>query len=155
MQAVIELVSRVRNIRTELGVKPSEEVRLVVAASDGLGEVFKANAAQVRRLTRASDISVKDSMAGVPRASARAALGGGAEVAVPLEGLIDFEQERARIEREREKVAKELEKIEAQLANPQFVERAPAQKVDELRQRAAEIGQRIGAFEQMLEALGE
>jgi valyl-tRNA synthetase len=155
MQAVIELVSRVRNIRTELGVKPSEEVRLVVAASDGLGEVFKANAAQVRRLTRASDISVKDSMADVPRASARAALAGGAEVAVPLEGLIDFEQERGRIEREREKVAKELEKIEAQLANPQFVERAPAQKVDELRQRAAEIGQRTGAFEQMLEALGE
>jgi len=155
MQAVIELVSRVRNIRTELGVKPSEEVRLVVAASDGLGEVFKANAAQLRRLTRAGDISVRDSMADVPRASARAALAGGAEVAVPLEGLIDFEQERGRVTREREKFAKELEKVEAQLANPQFVERAPAEKVEELRGRAAEIGQRIGAFEQMLEALGE
>jgi valyl-tRNA synthetase len=155
MQAVIELVSRVRNIRTELGVKPSEEVRLVVAASEELGKVFKANAAQVSRLTRASDVSVKDSLADVPRASARSALAGGAEVAVPLEGLIDFEQERGRIAREREKFAKELEKVEAQLANPQFVERAPAEKVEDLRQRAAEIGQRIGAFEQMLEALGE
>jgi valyl-tRNA synthetase len=155
MQAVIELVSRVRNIRTELSVKPSEEVRLVIGASDGLRETFEANAAQIRRLTRASEVSVNDSMAGVPRASARAALAGGAEVAVPLEGLIDFEQERARITRAIEKVAKELEKIEAQLANPQFVERAPSEKVEELQQRAAEMKQRIGAFEQMLEALGE
>ena len=91
----------------------------------------------------------------MPRASARAALAGGAEVAVPLEGLIDFAQERERITREREKFAKELEKVEAQLANPQFVERAPAEKVEELRQRAADIGQRTSAFEQMLEALGE
>src|ERR1043165_1248235 len=50
MQAVIELVSRVRNLRTELSVKPSEEVRLIIGAGDGLGEVFKANAAQIRRL---------------------------------------------------------------------------------------------------------
>ncbi len=48
---------------------------------------------------------------------------------------------------------KELEKIEAQLANPQFVERAPAEKVEELRQRAEDIRQRIKALEQMAEAL--
>jgi valyl-tRNA synthetase len=155
MRSLIELVSRVRNIRTELSVKPSEDVRLVVAAGDGLGEVFKSNLTQISRLTRASEISVRDSLANVPRASARAALAGGAEVAVPLEGLIDFEQERARITREREKLEKELQKLEAQLANPQFVERAPAEKVEELRERAVDIRQRVVALEQMLEALGE
>jgi valyl-tRNA synthetase len=41
------------------------------------------------------------------------------------------------------------------LSNPNFVERAPAEKVEELRQRAADFGQRIKALEQMLEALGE
>ena len=82
-------------------------------------------------------------------------LAGGAEVAVPLEGLIDFEQERARVAREREKLEKELAKVEAQLQNPQFVERAPAEKVEELRARASDIGIRIGALTQMLEALGE
>ena len=91
----------------------------------------------------------------IPRASARAVLAGGAEVAVPLEGLIDFAQERARVGREREKLEKELQKLEAQLANPQFVERAPAEKVEELRARASDIGGRIGALTQMLEALGE
>jgi valyl-tRNA synthetase len=156
MQSVIELVSRVRNIRTELNVKPSEEVRLVIGTSgNGLGEIFSASLPQIKRLTRAGDVSVRESLSDVPRASARAALAGGAEVAVPLEGLIDFAQERARVTREIEKQRKESEKVEAQLANPQFVERAPSEKVEELRARAADIRQRINALEQMLEALGE
>jgi valyl-tRNA synthetase len=185
MQAVIELVSRVRNIRTELSVKPGEYLpRLYVAAPDsGLRSVFANSSGEIARLTRASKIFVGDSLEkfaagsngadgggagrglrvnalhpddkGIPRASARAVLAGGAEVAVPLEGLIDFEQERARITREREKQEKELQKTEAQLSNPQFVERAPAEKVEELRQRAAEVGQRIKALGEMLEALGE
>jgi valyl-tRNA synthetase len=156
MRSVIELVSRVRNIRTELNVKPSEEVRLVVGAgADGLGDLFNASLPQIRRLTRASEVTVGDSLAGVPRASARAVLAGGAEVAVPLEGLIDFAQERARVGREREKQVKELQKVEGQLSNPQFVERAPAEKVEELRQRAADVGQRIKALTEMLEALAE
>ncbi|HEX8558359.1 MAG TPA: valine--tRNA ligase [Pyrinomonadaceae bacterium] len=155
MRAVIELVSRVRNIRTELGVKPSEEAPLIIGAGgDGLGELFRASLPQIRRLTRAGEVVIADSLAGAPRASARAVLAGGAEVAVPLEGLIDFEQERARITREREKQEKELQKVEAQLSNPQFVERAPAEKVGELRRRGAELGQRMKALGEMLEALG-
>jgi valyl-tRNA synthetase len=156
MKSVIELVSRVRNIRTELNVRPSEEVRLVIGTTgNGLGEIFSASLPQIKRLTRAGEVAVRNSLADVPRASARAVLAGGAEVAVPLEGLIDFEQERARVTREIEKLQKESEKVEAQLANPQFVERAPAEKVEELRARASDVKQRIGALEQMLEALGE
>ena len=171
MRSVIELVSRVRNIRTELSVKPGEYLpRLFVGTPDrDMRYVFANSAEQITRLTRASQIFVADRLekssdgaggqngggVGVPRASARAVLAGGAEVAVPLEGLIDFAQERARITREREKQEKELQKSEAQLSNPQFVERAPAEKVEELRRRAAEAGQRIKALGEMLEALGE
>jgi valyl-tRNA synthetase len=156
MRSVIELVSRVRNIRTELGVKPSEEVRLVIGtAGNGLGDLFTASLPQIRRLTRAGEVAVRDSLADVPRASARAVLAGGAEVAVPLEGLIDFAQERARITREREKQGRELQKVEGQLSNPQFVGRAPAEKVEELRQREADLAGRIKALGEMLEALGE
>jgi valyl-tRNA synthetase len=154
MQSVIELVSRVRNIRTELNVKPGEEVRLFISAQgNGLGRVFNASLAQIKRLTRAAEVSFGESAADAPRASARAALAGGAEVAVPLEGLIDFAQERVRLGREIEKLDKELQKVEGQLANPQFVERAPAEKVEELRQRLADIRQRREAMGQMLEAL--
>jgi valyl-tRNA synthetase len=165
MRAVIELVSRVRNIRTELSVKPGEYLpRLFVGTPDReMRYVFADSAEQITRLTRASKIFVNDALekssngsgGEIPRASARAVLAGGAEVAVPLEGLIDFAQERARITREREKQERELQKSEAQLSNPQFVGRAPAEKVEELRQRAAEAAGRIKALGEMLEALGE
>ena len=156
MQAVIELVSRVRNIRTELSIKPGETVRLFIsAAGNGARGVFDASVPQIMRLTRASDVTFYDaSDTTLPRASARAVLSGGAEVAVPLEGLIDFAQERARLVKEQSKLGAEAEKLEKQLANPQFVERAPAEKVEELRGRLADIGQRAKALEQMLEALG-
>ncbi|HEV2705292.1 MAG TPA: valine--tRNA ligase [Pyrinomonadaceae bacterium] len=154
MQSVIELISRVRSIRSEMNIKPSEEVELIIGTSgDGSARVFDASMAQIKRLARAGSVSFTSSMADVPRHAARAVLAGGVEVALPLEGLIDFEQERARVEREREKLRKEAERLEAQLGNPQFTERAPAEKVAELRQRVADIAQRMKALEQTLEAL--
>jgi valyl-tRNA synthetase len=153
MSAVIDLISRVRNIRSELNVKPGDRVRVLVGAADEkLRDVFEAVRDQIARLARASEINISERLE-APRASARAVLSGGAEVAVPLEGLIDFEQERERLAREREKLQKEAAKLEAQLANPQFAERAPAEKVNETRERLADIAQRTSALQQMAEAL--
>lgn len=153
MAALIDLISRVRNIRSELNVKPGERVRVLIGASDEkLRDVFNANRDQIVRLARASDIGINEQL-DAPRASARAVLAGGAEVAVPLEGLIDFAQERERLQREREKLQKEAAKLEAQLANPQFAERAPAEKVNETRERLSDIARRTAALQQMAEAL--
>ena len=78
---------------------------------------------------------------------------GGAELAVPLEGLIDFEQERQRLNREQDKLRAEAAKLEAQLGNPSFVERAPAERVDEVRSRIADIAQRNSQLQQTIENL--
>ena len=75
------------------------------------------------------------------------------ELYLPLEGLIDFEQERERLRREQDKLKAEASRLDAQLANPQFVERAPAEKVNDLRARLADIAQRTAALAQTLEAL--
>ena len=153
MQAVIDLISRVRNIRSEMNIKPGERVPLLIGAPDEkLRAVFLASADQIVRLVRASEIGVGE-QTGAPRASARAVLAGGAEVAVPLQGLIDFDQERQRLRKEKVKLEAESEKLEAQLANPQFTERAPAEKVDEARARIADIAQRIAQLDQTIENL--
>jgi len=155
VQAIIELVSRVRNIRSEMNIKPGEAVPLLVGAPDEkLRAVFEAGASQIARLVRASSISITENL-DAPRASARAVLAGGAEVSVPLEGLIDFAQERERLRKEEEKLAKEAERLRGQLANENFVARAPAEKVAELRQRMADIEQRTGALRQSMEAFAE
>jgi valyl-tRNA synthetase len=154
MQAVIDLITRVRNIRSEMNIKPGEPVTLLIGSPDEkLRAVFTANTAQISRLARAADVSINEKIE-APRASARAVLMGGAEVAVPLEGLIDFAQERQRLTKEKEKLSAEAAKLEAQLANPQFAERAPAEKVEELRARIADIAQRNAQLDQSIANLG-
>jgi valyl-tRNA synthetase len=153
MQAVIDLITRVRNIRSEMNIKPGEPVPLLVGSPDEkLREVFSASLSQITRLVRASKVSIMETL-DAPRASARAVLVGGAEVAVPLEGLIDFEAERQRLNKEKDKLAAEASKLEAQLANPQFAERAPAEKVAEVRARIADIAQRTTQLDQTIENL--
>ena len=152
MSAVIDLISRVRNIRSEMNIKPADRIQLMIAARTDLQTVFQASSDQIARLTRAAQVSI-DGNVEMPKASARAVLAGGAEVAVPLEGLIDFEQERARLRREQEKLQQEAAKLEAQLGNSDFVARAPAEKVEELRARIDDIAQRTVALDQMIEAL--
>ncbi|MEA2174376.1 MAG: valyl-tRNA synthetase, partial [Blastocatellia bacterium] len=153
MAAVIDLISRVRNIRSEMNIKPSERVPLIINSQDEtLRAVYEASTDQIARLARASEIKIGAALA-VARAAARAILVGGAEVAVPLEGLIDFAQEALRLNRELEKLQKEAGALEKQLSNPQFVERAPAAKVSEIRERLDDIARRTGTLKQTLEAL--
>jgi valyl-tRNA synthetase len=154
MQAVIDLISRVRNIRSEMNIKPGERVPVVVGSpEEKLRSVFSANTDRISRLVRASQVLISERLE-APRASARAVLVGGAEVAVPLEGLIDFEQERQRLQKEKAKLQTESSKLEAQVANPQFAERAPAEKVAEVRARISDIAQRMAQLDQTIENLG-
>ncbi|MFN6964122.1 MAG: valine--tRNA ligase [Pyrinomonadaceae bacterium] len=152
MSAVIELISRVRNIRQEMNIKPSERVTAHVAADADMQRIFAENEAQIVKLARLEKLVLADSL-DVPRASARAVVTGGAEIAVPLEGLIDFDKERERLGSQLAKLDTELQRINGQLSNQNFVERAPAEKVEELRTRKAEIEQQAKTLKQNLEAL--
>jgi valyl-tRNA synthetase len=152
MAAVIELITKVRNIRAEMNIKPGDRLSIHVAGDETTRSVFAANEAQIKKLARADNIVLADSL-DVPKASARAVLTGNAEIAVPLEGLIDFEKERARLQGQIEKLGVELQRLNAQLSNANFVEKAPQEKVDELRERQAEIGAQVRTLNQNLEAL--
>jgi valyl-tRNA synthetase len=153
MQAIIDLISRVRNIRSEMNIKPAERIRIIVGApEERLRNVYQAARDQISRLVRASEFSLSERLE-APRASARAVLVGGAELAVPLEGLIDFEQERQRLRKEQDKLQVEAAKLEAQLQNPNFVERAPVERVAEVRDRIADIAQRNSQLQQTVENL--
>jgi valyl-tRNA synthetase len=152
MQLIIELISKVRNIRSELNIKPSEKVLVHVSASAEIGRVFSSNETQILKLARAAMLSVSESLE-VPKASAKAVLSGGAEVAVPLEGLIDFDKETDRLRGQVEKLQTELERLAGQLSNKNFVEKAPQEKVDALRERQAELEQQLQTLHGNLAAI--
>ena len=78
---------------------------------------------------------------------------GGAELAIPLEGLIDFDKETERLENQMDKLNVEGERLEKQLSNQNFVERAPEEKVEEIRARLSEIENQIKTLNENLKAL--
>jgi valyl-tRNA synthetase len=151
MQAVIDVISKVRNIRAEMQIKPSDRVAVHVAANDSWQAVFAGNEAQILKLARAERLVLSASL-DVPKASAKAVTNI-AEIAVPLEGLIDFEKEISRLEGQLAKLQAEEERLKAQLSNANFVERAPAEKVQGIRDRVAEIDSQTAALAQNLDAL--
>ena len=154
MGAVIEVIKKVRNIRSEMNISPSIKfvVHIAVPTESGFQEVFRANEAQILKLGRAEKLIIRDALE-VPKASAKAVLTGGAEIAVPLEGLIDFDKERERLQNQITKLDTELQRLNGQLSNASFVERAPAEKVQELSDRKAEIELQTAAINASLEAL--
>jgi valyl-tRNA synthetase len=153
MQSVIELITKVRNIRAEMNIKPADRLAIHVAADATMRAIFTANEAQIKKLARADNIVLADSL-DVPKASARAVLAGNAEIAVPLEGLIDFEKERERLQGQIEKLDTESQRLNGQLSNANFVEKAPAEKVEELRLRREEIQVQMNRLKANVEALG-
>ena len=153
MNMLITLVTGVRNIRAEYNLKPSDKINVLIGIpSPNLRKVFEENTDQVKRLTGASTIDVSASL-NAPKASAKFLLTSTDEVAIPLEGLVDFAEETKRLQRKKEKLEAEAKKLQAQLANPDFATRAPAEKVQQAQDRIREIELHSKALDQAIENL--
>jgi valyl-tRNA synthetase len=77
----------------------------------------------------------------------------GLEVYVPLEGLVDFEAEAARLTKERVKIAGELEKVQRKLSNEGFLAKAAPEVIDKDRAKAAELADSLALVEGQLAEL--
>ncbi|HRI04397.1 MAG TPA: valine--tRNA ligase [Pyrinomonadaceae bacterium] len=151
MSAVIELIKKVRNIRAEMNISTAIRFTVHVAADAAFQDVFRANEAQILKLAKAAELVIGDEL-DVPRASAKAVTND-ARLAVPLEGLIDFDGERTRLANQIAKLTEEKTRLDGQLLNANFVDRAPAEKVTELRDRSTELESQIATLNNNLEAL--
>jgi valyl-tRNA synthetase len=115
-------------------------------------QVFKSNEAQILKLARAEKLLIAEEL-DVPKASAKAVTSN-ARIAVPLEGLIDFDKERERLNTQIAKLTEEKTRLDGQLSNANFVERAPAEKVEGLRDRSSELESQIQTLTRNIESLG-
>jgi valyl-tRNA synthetase len=124
---LIDLVTKIRNIRSEMQIPPARPLTVIVRpVSDAVEAVLRAESVPLAALARA-EIRI-DRAAARPPQSALAVSDAG-EAYVPLEGIVDLSAERRRLERELAKAEDELGRLDAKLARAEFRERAPAEVV--------------------------
>jgi valyl-tRNA synthetase len=129
---LVELVSEVRSVRTELNVPPGTEARLVAVQPDAAtADRLRAHDASLRRMARLSAVDAAD---GMPGAAAQIVVGGQV-FALPLEGMIDVPAERERLTKAVAKGEAEIERSEKKLSNERFVASAPPSVVAEEREK--------------------
>ncbi|WOJ88187.1 valine--tRNA ligase [Methylocapsa polymorpha] len=134
---LVDLVSEVRSVRSEINVPAGAQIKLVFVhrAEDSDVEARALRLEEtLKRLARLSEIS----FAAEPPEKSVQLIVRGTLAALPLEGIIDFDAEKARLVKEIAKLKGDAGKIEAKLGNADFVARAPEEVVEENRERLAE-----------------
>jgi valyl-tRNA synthetase len=137
---VIELISAVRSVRTEMNVPAGAKIPLVVTgASDATRARVRTHEDTMMRLARLDDISFAKT---TPKGAALIVVGE-ATYALPLEGVIDMDAERKRLEKEIAKAESDKGKAESWLANESNVAKSPEHVVELNRERVAEGTEKI------------
>ena len=136
MDWVVRMISEIRTVRSEMNVPPGAKLDLVI--KDGLPDTLgrlDAHRELLLRLARLDSAAATDGE--IPKGSVQAVVDE-ATLALPLGGVIDVDQEKARLAKDLQKVEGEIGKIQKKLANPGFLAKAPEAVVEEQRERQAD-----------------
>jgi valyl-tRNA synthetase len=159
---VIKIIEAVRNIRGELNVAPSKQIEVHMQLHGTFSKKLAKNKDDMQgllnyidRLCRAKTTPVWENESAKfkkPKASASAVVDG-TEIYVPLEGIIDLDAEKTRLEKEIARLQGLIDGIEKKLANPSFVERAPRNVVEKERDKQKNITMNIEKLKSNLKQL--
>ncbi len=152
MKLLMEMIRSVRNIRAEVNTPLSKKIKMVVKAKDD--KVLKAidkNRSYIERfcnpeeLTMGTDVQITE--------KAMTAVITGLEIILPLEGLINIEEEIARLQKEWDKLNKEVERVQKKLSNEGFMKKAPENVVAEERAKEKDYLEKRGIVEARMKEL--
>jgi len=150
MAEVFEVIRAIRNLRAEVKITPGAEIPCVwlnPIAPEGSARLLP-HQAMIAHLAWCREVRW-----GIPTARALMNPTSRTEVYLPIEGIIDIERERERLQREIAKAEEELRRVQARLRNPQFLERARPEVVQETRQQEEELMERYTRLKTRLEQL--
>jgi len=138
MDALIEVVTRVRALRAEMGLPPRAKVDLHLEAADAaVGRLLAEQAPLLQFLARVETVTMGPAPEG-----ARRDVVAGVEIGVAVEQQEMSAEERGRLAKELEKLDGEVARAEERLSNPDFLGKAPAHVVEGGRARLAEMRER-------------
>ena len=151
-QSLTDLIKAVRTIRTEANAPMSTEIDVLIKTSDeNLARIFDENSDYINRFVKPKSLEISADVAAPKLAMTQ--IISGAEVYVPLEELIDLDEEIARLQGDVKKFAGEVKRAEGKLGNEKFVNNAPEAVVAEEREKLADWQAKLAATESRLAEL--
>jgi len=139
-----EAVRGIRNVRAELNVAPSRKANVyIVSEDDKIINAFEEGKLFFSALANAPEVFTQKDKSGIADDAVSVVIPG-AVVYIPFAELVDIAAEKARLEKELKRLEGELKRSNGMLNNPNFVSKAPAEKIEEEKAKLAK-------YEQMLE----
>ncbi len=146
-----DIITGIRNVRAKMNVHPSKKSKLIFVTKD-YEKIIKESEEFLKKLGFGEEVTVQESKENIPQ-NAINVVAKGIEVFMPFEDLVDIKEEIERLEKEKAKVLIEKEKTDKMLSNPGFVAKAPAQKVEEEKQKQAKFNEIISSIDERINSL--
>ena len=145
---IINIISALRVIRAENQNIKNENLHLIISTdlNSEIQAVIHENEAVIAGIAKLDEIEFTDN---VPAESIEKTMSG-YKLIIPLEGLIDPEEEMARLQKELESVKNDIKIITSKLANKKFVEKAPAAVVDKEKTKIADAENKKAMLEKSI-----
>ena len=144
IEIIKETIVEIRNIRAKMNVHPSKKVKLIFVTSKYEKQIEECKEF-IQKLGFGNKVTIQKDKSDIPENSINI-VKDGIELYMPLEGLVDLEEEAKRKQEEIKKIEFEIQRAEKMLSNPGFVNKAPQAKIDEEKAKLAK-------YKEMLEKL--
>ncbi|MFZ5352228.1 MAG: valine--tRNA ligase [Bacillota bacterium] len=155
MEAVMEAIKAIRNIRAEMNVVPSRKAKVMIVTQDSyIRDTMLEGSVYFERLASASGVAVLSDKSEVPEGAVSIVLHG-ADIYLPMEDLIDREKELERLSKEKENLEKELQRVRGKLNNQGFVAKAPQQVIEEEKAKESKYREMMDKVLERLEQLNK
>jgi valyl-tRNA synthetase len=152
MKVLVEVIRAVRNIRSEVNTPLSKKVDMFLKAKDEKTlKTLEGNRGYIVRFCNPENLQIGLEVDAPEKAMT--AVVTGLEIIMPLEGLINIDEEIARLQKEKEKLDKEVERVQKKLSNEGFVKKAPEKVIEEERAKEKDYVEKREAVEARINEL--
>ncbi len=152
MELVFETIKSLRNVRQSFNIAMSVKFDIEIQATQEEKPIFEAIESYIKRMAKVENISYSDVSAPVAKKSATAVVSA-SKIVIPLENLIDFNEEIARQEKKLAKLQNERKSLEGRINNPKFVANAPEALIKQTKDRIDEILVQENAINDLISSL--
>ena len=148
VEKIKQIITEIRNVRANMNIHPSKKSELIFVTEKYEKDIMEAQDF-ILKLGFGSSIKIQKDKSGIPENSV-SIMQEGIELYMPLEDLIDMEEEKKRLEEEKKRLESEVARCEKMLSNPGFINKAPEAKINEEKAKLIKYQEMLKKVEESL-----